>query len=173
MTNLEWRSIVENLGPGAKLSVWWNRTRSPSPLILRPIGSINSLDVIFRFRQKDFSLAPMKTVHVCATELLLCCDLRCVVFTSTAKTEFTIDLYPMLSMAKIGPCFADILFPIEVRPKPTQPFSVSCLHSTTTTDLGGVARSRILTTSNGRIRNLRYVSSVAFLDFESRPMTFV
>ncbi|KAJ7319430.1 glycosyl transferase family 90-domain-containing protein [Mycena albidolilacea] len=34
-------------------------------------------------------------------------------FTSTAKTEFTIDLYPMLSMAKIGPCFADILFPIE------------------------------------------------------------
>ncbi|KAJ7268219.1 glycosyl transferase family 90-domain-containing protein [Mycena haematopus] len=34
-------------------------------------------------------------------------------FTSTAKTEFTVDLYPVLSMSKISPCFADILFPIE------------------------------------------------------------
>ncbi|KAF8181203.1 glycosyl transferase family 90-domain-containing protein [Mycena galopus ATCC 62051] len=34
-------------------------------------------------------------------------------FLSTSKTEFTVDLYPVLSMSKITPCFADILFPIE------------------------------------------------------------
>ncbi|KAJ7268166.1 glycosyl transferase family 90-domain-containing protein [Mycena haematopus] len=34
-------------------------------------------------------------------------------FISTAKTEFTTDLYPVLSMSTIDPCFADILFPIE------------------------------------------------------------
>ncbi|KAJ7756060.1 glycosyl transferase family 90-domain-containing protein [Mycena maculata] len=34
-------------------------------------------------------------------------------FISSAKTEFTVDLYPMLSMTKVSPCFADILFPIE------------------------------------------------------------
>ncbi|KAJ7138127.1 glycosyl transferase family 90-domain-containing protein, partial [Mycena epipterygia] len=37
-------------------------------------------------------------------------------FTATANDDsacFTIDLYPMLSMAKVSPCFADILFPIE------------------------------------------------------------
>ncbi|KAF7306227.1 CAP10 domain-containing protein [Mycena indigotica] len=32
---------------------------------------------------------------------------------SSAMSQFTEDLYPILSMAKIGPCFADILFPIE------------------------------------------------------------
>ncbi|KAJ7140453.1 glycosyl transferase family 90-domain-containing protein [Mycena filopes] len=32
---------------------------------------------------------------------------------SSAKTQFTVDMYPMLSMAKISPCFADILYPIE------------------------------------------------------------
>ncbi|KAF7341137.1 CAP10 domain-containing protein [Mycena venus] len=34
-------------------------------------------------------------------------------FISSAKTEFTVDLYPVLSMSKVSPCFADILFPIE------------------------------------------------------------
>ncbi|KAK7018924.1 CAP10 domain-containing protein [Favolaschia claudopus] len=34
-------------------------------------------------------------------------------FISTPKTEFTTDLYPVLSMSKVSPCFADILFPIE------------------------------------------------------------
>ncbi|KAJ7438220.1 glycosyl transferase family 90-domain-containing protein [Mycena galericulata] len=34
-------------------------------------------------------------------------------FISSAKTQFTVDLYPMLSMTKVSPCFADILFPIE------------------------------------------------------------
>ncbi|KAF7296912.1 CAP10 domain-containing protein [Mycena indigotica] len=32
---------------------------------------------------------------------------------SSAKSDFTEDLYPVLSMAKISPCFADILFPIQ------------------------------------------------------------
>ncbi|KAJ7162448.1 glycosyl transferase family 90-domain-containing protein [Mycena filopes] len=32
---------------------------------------------------------------------------------SSARPGFTTDLYPMLSMAKISPCFADILFPGE------------------------------------------------------------
>ncbi|KAJ7210769.1 glycosyl transferase family 90-domain-containing protein [Mycena pura] len=31
----------------------------------------------------------------------------------TAKPGYTTDLYPMLSMSKISPCFADILFPTE------------------------------------------------------------
>ncbi|KAJ7073617.1 glycosyl transferase family 90-domain-containing protein [Mycena amicta] len=34
-------------------------------------------------------------------------------FLSSAKTQWTEDLYPILSMTKISPCFADILFPIE------------------------------------------------------------
>ncbi|KAJ7907556.1 glycosyl transferase family 90-domain-containing protein [Mycena leptocephala] len=32
---------------------------------------------------------------------------------ASAKPGFTTDLYPMLSMAKISPCFSDILFPTE------------------------------------------------------------
>ncbi|KAJ6623262.1 glycosyl transferase family 90-domain-containing protein [Mycena sp. CBHHK59/15] len=32
---------------------------------------------------------------------------------STAKPGFTTDLYPVLSMAKVSPCFSDILFPSE------------------------------------------------------------
>ncbi|KAJ6498225.1 glycosyl transferase family 90-domain-containing protein [Mycena vulgaris] len=32
---------------------------------------------------------------------------------SSAKPGFTTDLYPVLSMAKISPCFSDILFPTE------------------------------------------------------------
>ncbi|KAJ6579157.1 glycosyl transferase family 90-domain-containing protein [Mycena vulgaris] len=32
---------------------------------------------------------------------------------SSAKSGFTTDLYPLLSMAKISPCFSDILFPTE------------------------------------------------------------
>ncbi|KAJ7636604.1 glycosyl transferase family 90-domain-containing protein [Roridomyces roridus] len=32
---------------------------------------------------------------------------------STAKPGFTTDLYPMMSMTKVSPCFADILFPTE------------------------------------------------------------
>ncbi|KAJ7229839.1 glycosyl transferase family 90-domain-containing protein [Mycena pura] len=32
---------------------------------------------------------------------------------ATAKPGFTTDLYPILSMSKISPCFADILFPTE------------------------------------------------------------
>ncbi|KAJ7685956.1 glycosyl transferase family 90-domain-containing protein [Mycena rosella] len=32
---------------------------------------------------------------------------------SSAKPGFTTDLYPMLSMTKISPCFSDILFPTE------------------------------------------------------------
>ncbi|KAJ7582876.1 glycosyl transferase family 90-domain-containing protein [Mycena floridula] len=31
----------------------------------------------------------------------------------SASTEFTLDLYPMLSMTKISPCFSDILVPSE------------------------------------------------------------
>ncbi|KAF7288995.1 CAP10 domain-containing protein [Mycena indigotica] len=34
-------------------------------------------------------------------------------FLSSAKTQWTEDLYPILSMTKVSPCFADILFPIE------------------------------------------------------------
>ncbi|KAJ7286539.1 glycosyl transferase family 90-domain-containing protein [Mycena rebaudengoi] len=34
-------------------------------------------------------------------------------FISSAKTGFTVDLFPMLSMTKVSPCFSDILFPIE------------------------------------------------------------
>ncbi|KAJ7479490.1 glycosyl transferase family 90-domain-containing protein [Mycena latifolia] len=36
------------------------------------------------------------------------------VLIASAKAGFTTDLYPMLSMAKISPCFSDILFPGEV-----------------------------------------------------------
>ncbi|KAJ6485430.1 glycosyl transferase family 90-domain-containing protein [Mycena vitilis] len=32
---------------------------------------------------------------------------------SSAKPGFTTDLYPILSMAKVSPCFSDILFPTE------------------------------------------------------------
>ncbi|KAJ7641129.1 glycosyl transferase family 90-domain-containing protein [Roridomyces roridus] len=32
---------------------------------------------------------------------------------SSAKSGFTTDLYPMLSMARISPCFSDILYPSE------------------------------------------------------------
>ncbi|KAJ6535750.1 glycosyl transferase family 90-domain-containing protein, partial [Mycena capillaripes] len=32
-----------------------------------------------------------------------------------SSTDFTTDLYPVMSMAKISPCFADILVPSEVR----------------------------------------------------------
>ncbi|KAJ7467881.1 glycosyl transferase family 90-domain-containing protein [Mycena galericulata] len=32
---------------------------------------------------------------------------------SSAKSGFTTDLYPLISMAKISPCFSDILFPTE------------------------------------------------------------
>ncbi|KAJ7062552.1 glycosyl transferase family 90-domain-containing protein [Mycena amicta] len=34
---------------------------------------------------------------------------------SAVKGAFTTQLYPMLSMAKVSPCFADILFPTEAR----------------------------------------------------------
>lgn len=37
-----------------------------------------------------------------------------VVLLYSASTEFTTDLYPMLSMTKISPCFSDILVPSEV-----------------------------------------------------------
>jgi hypothetical protein len=87
-------------------------------------------------------------------------DLHDLVFISSAKTGFTVDLYPTLSMAKVSPCFADILFPIEARPTLRIPRLILLFffHSTTMTDLGGRANSRIPTTSNGRIRNLKYVS---------------
>lgn len=39
-----------------------------------------------------------------------------VVLLFSASTEFTTDMYPMLSMTKISPCFADILVPSEVYP---------------------------------------------------------
>ncbi|KAF7297412.1 CAP10 domain-containing protein [Mycena indigotica] len=32
-------------------------------------------------------------------------------FASSSSSDFTVDLWPMLSMAKISPCFSDILFP--------------------------------------------------------------
>ncbi|KAJ7836894.1 glycosyl transferase family 90-domain-containing protein [Mycena olivaceomarginata] len=35
------------------------------------------------------------------------------VMLASAKPGYTTDLYPMLSMAKISPCFSDILFPTE------------------------------------------------------------
>jgi hypothetical protein len=37
-----------------------------------------------------------------------------IVFLSSAPAWFTLDLYPVLSVTKVSPCFADILFPSEV-----------------------------------------------------------
>jgi hypothetical protein len=37
-----------------------------------------------------------------------------IVFLSSSPAWFTLDLYPMLSVTKVSPCFADILFPSEV-----------------------------------------------------------
>ncbi|KAF7313245.1 CAP10 domain-containing protein [Mycena kentingensis (nom. inval.)] len=34
-------------------------------------------------------------------------------FSSSASSDFTTDLWPLLSMTKISPCFADILFPAQ------------------------------------------------------------
>jgi hypothetical protein len=57
------------------------------------------------------------TVHVSGPNVLLVAgNSHNLVFISSARTEFTVDLYPVLSMSKVSPCFADILFPIEVWP---------------------------------------------------------
>ncbi|KAJ7339979.1 glycosyl transferase family 90-domain-containing protein [Mycena albidolilacea] len=53
-------------------------------------------------------------VHVSGPNVLLVAgNSHNLVFISSARTEFTVDLYPVLSMSKVSPCFADILFPIE------------------------------------------------------------
>ncbi|KAJ7666370.1 glycosyl transferase family 90-domain-containing protein [Mycena rosella] len=57
---------------------------------------------------------------------------------ASAKPGFTTDLYPMLSMAKVSPCFSDVLFPTEF------------IYSTTTNAHGGRVNSHIQTYSLGR-----------------------
>src|ERR1700761_2182861 len=53
----------------------------------------------------------------CCT-VIFCCSRRlslsAVVLLSSSSSDFTVDLYPLLSMTKISPCFSDILFPGQV-----------------------------------------------------------
>ncbi|KAJ6614249.1 glycosyl transferase family 90-domain-containing protein [Mycena sp. CBHHK59/15] len=78
---------------------------------------------------------------------------------STAKPGFTTDLYPVLSMAKVSPCFSDILFPSEASHHSYTPrTALETLCSITTTNRGGRPNSHIQTTLPGRTKSRRYAN---------------
>jgi hypothetical protein len=83
----------------------WFRDRSGCQLLNRPVGfaAPGNDDSACGLHHSIMLLAGIYTF------------IPSLVLISSAKTEFTVDLYPILSMTKISPCFSDILFPIEVR----------------------------------------------------------
>lgn len=83
------------------------------------------------------------------------------VLLGSATTRFTTDLYPILSMAKISPCFADILVPSMVCTLvvsfPERFIIDVAWLSFIIVALGGIPAIHIPITSHGRTRNPSYV----------------
>ncbi|KAJ6607193.1 glycosyl transferase family 90-domain-containing protein [Mycena sp. CBHHK59/15] len=87
------RVVFNTREPGARKKALVVTQQTPfdvSP-ILPQISSEIKVDVLFCGGQKDLRRARMVTV----------------------PTQWTVDLFPLLSMTKISPCFSDIVYPIE------------------------------------------------------------
>ncbi|KAJ6598627.1 glycosyl transferase family 90-domain-containing protein [Mycena sp. CBHHK59/15] len=84
----------------AKKNAFTYRDLTPFEIAPRPTTEF--------FEQQNGCIVPKD-----ATGLMLSANEDSGFLISSAKPGFTTDLYPIISMAKISPCFSDILFPTE------------------------------------------------------------